>query len=83
MPSIPPLVGKKEAAEILGVHPNNLKRDVPDLPASLQERDTRKVGHAVKATPLWTRAEVEKIQAARSRARQKAVQDALRASGRK
>jgi hypothetical protein len=66
MASIPPLLGKRETAEILGVHPNNLKRDVKDLPPSLQERNP---AHAVKATPLWRRGEIEALARRRARTR--------------
>jgi hypothetical protein len=54
-----PIVGRKEMAAMLGVHPNNSHRNrLPDLPASLQEQFGAEV-IAVSVTPLWFRDEIE------------------------
>jgi hypothetical protein len=55
----PALVGRKEAAAILGVKSNNLQRDFPELPEPLQDRGIE--GFEVGATPLWPRAEVQEL----------------------
>jgi hypothetical protein len=75
VPRIPPLVGKKAAARILGCHPNNLKRDVPEMPPPLQERID---GMEVDATPLYTRAEIERLAARRLRDREQAAREAAK-----
>lgn len=59
----PALVGKAEAAEILGVHPNNMGK-VRGVPAPLQDRGI--AGFAVRATPLWVRVEIEELAAERA-----------------
>jgi hypothetical protein len=61
---VPALVGKKEAAAILGVKVGNMYRDVPEL-IPLQDRKIK--GFEVCATPLYPRAEVEAV--ARRRAK--------------
>ena len=53
------IVGKREAAELLGKHPNNLVRDVPELPGP---------DWTLKATPVWRRDRIESIVDARARA---------------
>lgn len=61
---VPQIVGKPEAAAILGIHPNNMKQDGKwgyGLPPSLQDRGLAECA----TTPLWLRSEVEA--AARSR----------------
>lgn len=64
--TFPSLVGRKEMAAILGVHPNNSHRNrFPDLPDSLQERYGADVV-AVSVTPLWFREEIEEFAALRS-----------------
>lgn len=60
------VIGKMEAAAILGAHPNNLKSGGKwqyGLPPTLQERGLAEA----KVTPLWYRSEV--VQAARDRGR--------------
>lgn len=60
------IVGKAEAAAILGVHPNNLRvagKWQYGLPPSLQDRGLADA----KATPLWRRSEVERAARARRR----------------
>jgi hypothetical protein len=49
--SCPALVGRKEAARILGVKPENLFRDVPEIPEPLQDRKIK--GFEVTTGPLW------------------------------
>lgn len=61
-----PLVGRSEAAKILGVNRNNMHR-MKDVPPSLQERGIE--GMEVGATPLWYRSEIEEV--ARMRAKHK------------
>ncbi len=51
------IVGKKEAAAILGRHPNNLRRDFPDLPDPEQ---------VLSATPVWRREVIERYAAERA-----------------
>lgn len=53
-----PIVGRKEMADILGIHRNNTHR-LTDLPPSLQERYGDDV-IAVGITPLWFRADIER-----------------------
>lgn len=67
--NVPPLVGKVDAAKILGVHGNNLGkiRGLPDpLPGTGPTADPSPDGMAVAATPLWRRSEIEKLAAARA-----------------
>ncbi len=61
----PPVVGRKEAAAILGVKPGNMARDVPEL-VPLQDRKIK--GFDVCATPLYPRAEVEAVAGTRAKA---------------
>lgn len=65
----PPLVGKADAAEILGVHPNNIGK-VKGLPSPLpgtgQNAAPSADGMAVRATPLWRRWEIERLAAKRA-----------------
>jgi hypothetical protein len=65
------LIGRKEAAGILGVAPPNLDRIT--MPPSMQERGID--GFEVSSGPLWPREEIEKLAAERKRA------TALRAGG--
>lgn len=61
----PALVGRKEAAEMLAVYPENIFR-VPGLPRPLQDRRIR--GFKVTTGAIWPRAEIEalvKVEAAR------------------
>lgn len=64
MPSdtaIPPLVGRKQAADILGVSPNHTHK-IKEFPPSLQER-----GFPIDmAAPAWTREEIEALAARRA-----------------
>ena len=59
----PPLVGRSEAAAILGVAQNNLRR-MADVPEPLNERAIP--GFEVSATTLWPRAELEEVAAKRA-----------------
>lgn len=56
------IVGKGEAAAMFGKNPNNLKRDVPELPDPEWE---------LKATPVWRREVIQAIVDARTAAAQK------------
>jgi len=58
LPKVPPLVGKSEAAEIIGVDPNNMVK-LRGLPAPLNDREECDV--QVRATPVWRRVEIEKF----------------------
>jgi hypothetical protein len=58
---LPEVVGRQEAAKILGVLQNNLPRDVPEMPLPAQRLSTG---------PVWAKADVEKL--ARERAKAKA-----------
>lgn len=61
-----PIVGRKEMAAMLGVHPNNSHRNrLPDLPASLQEQFGDDV-IAVSVTPLWFREDIERYASRRT-----------------
>jgi len=53
------IVGKREAAEMFGKNPNNLVRDVPELPAP---------DWPLKATPVWRRHKLQEIVDARAAA---------------
>jgi hypothetical protein len=65
MAKVPPLLGRKEAAEVLGMKPTNMDRDLGDeLPRPLQERVE---GMRVSQTPLWTVAEIEKLRDERAK----------------
>lgn len=64
--AVPALVGKGEAAKILGVRPGNMARDIPEL-VPLQDRKIK--GFEVCATPLYLRAEVEALAVSRGRGR--------------
>jgi hypothetical protein len=56
----PPLVGRVEAAKILGVHKQNATVSrIPELPPPLQQRGIR--GFEVSAGPLWPRAEIVEL----------------------
>ena len=59
---VPPLVGRKKAAELLGVRPTNLGRNNIGkvLPPSLQEEYGEDYID-VSATSLWRRADIERI----------------------
>lgn len=63
--TVPALVGRKEAGQILGVEPENMKR-MKDVPPPLQARKIR--GFDVGATPLWLRSEIVAVATARKRA---------------
>jgi hypothetical protein len=67
--TVPPLVGRVDAAEILGVHPNNIVK-VKGLPAPLPgtgpAAEPDPGGMAVTATPLWRRAEIEALREQRA-----------------
>jgi len=65
---VPPLVGKAEAAEIIGVNPNNMVKLV-GLPDPLQAAGIR--GFAVRATPLWRRADIVAFARKRNRRTQR------------
>lgn len=54
------VVGRKEAAEILGVLQNNLPRDVPEMPEPLQRLSTG---------PIWLQKDVEELARARKKAK--------------
>jgi hypothetical protein len=55
-----PIVGRKEMAAILGIHPNNTHRNrLPDLPPPLQEQYGPDVID-VSVTPLWFREDIER-----------------------
>lgn len=60
---VPPLVGKREAGAILGVHPDNMRK-LKGLPKPLDgtgptaDRPADD-GTEVAATPLWRRADIE------------------------
>lgn len=64
--NVPPLVGRAEAAEILGVRSENLGK-VRGLPAPLQDEGIE--GFDVRATLLWRRAEIETLRDARTERR--------------
>ncbi len=51
------IVGKKEAAGLFGKNPNNLVRDVPELPAP---------DWTLRATPVWRRDKLQAILDARA-----------------
>jgi hypothetical protein len=61
---VPPLVGRREAARILGVLPENMPR-MAVIPEPLQDRGIE--GFDVSQTPLWPRAEIEQVRDERSR----------------
>lgn len=65
---VPALLGRKETARELGVKPENLKRDIADLPRPLQERGIK--GFEVSTGPLWPLAEI--VELVRKRAARKA-----------
>jgi hypothetical protein len=56
--SCPPLVGRKEAARILGLKSENIYR-IAEMPPPLQERKIK--GFEVTTGPLWPRAEIEEL----------------------
>lgn len=60
---VPALVGKREAGEILGIDPNNMRK-LEGLPAPLPGTGPTAVrpaadGTSVAATPLWPRSVIE------------------------
>jgi len=62
---VPPLLGRKEAAAVLGVPPTNMDRDLGEkLPKPLQQRVP---GMRVSQTPLWTVEEIEKLRDERAK----------------
>lgn len=61
--AIPPLVGRKQAAAILGVSPNHTHK-IREFPLSLQERGVK----IDAAAPLWTREEIEALRERRKAA---------------
>lgn len=76
----PALVGRKEAAAILGVRPENMSSEghwTLGLPPSLQERGIR--GMAVSQTPLWPRAEIVALARRRRERAQRRERRAARA----
>jgi hypothetical protein len=67
-----PIVGRKEMAALLGVHPNNSHRNrMPDLPPSLQEQFGPDVIDV--AVPLWFREDIERYAAKRARREESAT----------
>lgn len=64
---VPALLGRKEAARELGVKPENLKRDIAELPRPLQERGIK--GFEVTTGPLWPLAEIIELARKRKAAR--------------
>jgi len=58
------LIGRKEAAAILGVAPPNLDR--LEMPLPMQKRGID--GFDVSSGPLWPRDEIEKLAVERNRA---------------
>lgn len=65
----PAIIGRKEAARILGIKPENIGRIV-ELPEPLQERGIE--GFEVSTGPLWPLAEIRELAAKRA-ARAKAL----------
>jgi hypothetical protein len=64
---LPELIGAEEAARILRVSRTNLKRDVPELPPALHERQP--AGSLASSYPIYERAAIERL--ARERAGRK------------
>jgi hypothetical protein len=54
----PAIVGRKEAARILGLKSENIYR-IAEMPPPLQERRIK--GFEVTTGPLWPRAEIEQL----------------------
>ncbi len=74
---VPALVGKLDAAQIIGVSPHNFAR-LPGLPSPIPGTGAKAPkpvdGMEVTATPLWRRQEIEKFAKAR-RERKRAAKD--------
>lgn len=70
---VPALVGRKEAARMLGLKPENIGR-VASLPTPLQDRGIE--GFEVSTGPLWPRVEIEALVEARKREQIQRVKDA-------
>ncbi len=62
---LPGIVGLAEAAKILGMKKNNVRR-LRELPEPANERGIE--GFEVSATPIWPRAEIEELAEQRRRA---------------
>jgi hypothetical protein len=54
----PALIGRKEAARLLGIKPENLYR-IEGVPRPLQDRGIK--GFEVTTGPLWPRVEIEEL----------------------
>lgn len=78
---VPALVGRKEAAEMLGVYPENIFRDVPGLPKPLHERRIRGFKVA-SAGAMWPRAEIEALVKSEQRRRKATGMPSLTATRR-
>lgn len=60
---VPAIVGLAEAAELLGMKKENVRR-LAELPEPVNDRGIE--GFAVSATPIWPRVEIEELAAHRA-----------------